>query len=531
MMKTLQTFDIAVERTFFSIIEAEGIDCSAQRMMRASLKASLPAPRGCGLFKAADPAPALWWSSVSSSLSDPLLFKLRTGLAQFTQPALLLIQQTLGGPSSSFWNQISFLFPADGTGLLNGTYSPDVPNKTKFNQVFLRAVKRLKVSTLDGLLTPEVWTGDSLTASDVVNGVARSASGRIFTESLKRSAQMTLFTNNEYTAFCRFFLGLPPKPTIGEAKSRAGFDYPVECCKTDHGSNPFLDAAGNHACSNCPSTYKARQKKHRDITLVLAYAAKEAGLTQRPEPSTHNLLLGEFTKEQCRKIFPKSVTNDYKIKFQQLMDTVDAVEADRTSGPEQKQALIQSKIDLLPARGVESNGLRIDLELVDTHTDEVKWIDVTAVHTTCDSYISDELKSVIKRKVSGEIAEEMKVPDVVASNPSPTLLVRETSKKEKYSRLVCVAKKQFLEGKRRAVPQFTPFALADNGELTPTSLALQEWIVQAYRRKTQAEGPRADGLQVSQLVVSFRHRLKLAVQFALASGVGAMINAAGRYRP
>ena len=136
-----------------------------------------------------------------------------------------------------------------------------------------------------------------------------------------------------------------------------------------------------------------------------------------------------------------------------------------------------------------------------------------------------------KRRISGEIAEEMKVPDAVASTPSPTLLARELAKKEKYSRLVYVAKKQYLEGKRRAIPQFTPFVLADNGEMIPSSLTLQEWIVDAFRRKCQREGPWADGTSIGHSVTGFRHRLKLAVHFALASGMGVMINAAGRFRP
>ena len=94
-----------------------------------------------------------------------------------------------------------------------------------------------------------------------------------------------------------------------------------------------------------------------------------------------------------------------------------------------------------------------------------------------------------------------------------------------------IARKQFNEGKRRALPEFMPFALANNGELAPEALVLQEWIVEKFRLKRQAEGSRPDGFSVNQLVTQFRHKLKLSIQFALASGVGAMINMAGRARP
>ena len=38
---------------------------------------------------------------------------------------------------------------------------------------------------------------------------------------------------------------------------------------------------------------------------------------------------------------------------------------------------------------------------------------------------------------------------------------------------------------------------------------------------------RADGLTVPELVRTFRHHLKISIQFAVASGIGAMIVAAG----
>jgi len=91
-----------------------------------------------------------------------------------------------------------------------------------------------------------------------------------------------------------------------------------------------------------------------------------------------------------------------------------------------------------------------------------------------------------------------------------------------------VAKKQFNEGKRRKIPAFIPFALADNGELAPAALEFQEYLVDCFRRKCSKDGPRDDGQTISQLITDYRHRLKLSVQFALASGVGAMITAAGQ---
>src|SRR5579872_3702135 len=106
------------------------------------------------------------------------------------------------------------------------------------------------------------------------------------------------------------------------------------------------------------------------------------------------------------KIFPKTATAAYKAKFTDLLETIDAVNADQSSSPEQKQALLKSKIDLLPILEGDSTGLRVDITLLDPITGESKWLDISAVHTNSPSYISKEIKAVLHRQVSSSFAEE-----------------------------------------------------------------------------------------------------------------------------
>ena len=54
MLPVLDRFDKYVEAVFFGTLAPDGFDCSADRIKRARLRASLPTPRGCGLFRAAD---------------------------------------------------------------------------------------------------------------------------------------------------------------------------------------------------------------------------------------------------------------------------------------------------------------------------------------------------------------------------------------------------------------------------------------------------------------------------------------------
>lgn len=524
----LQTFDSHVEQCFFSIISPGGFSCAQDRMERARLKASLPSPFGCGLFKGADQAHIAWWSSVVGSLSDPLLFKLRDGLEKFAESAWNHVVALHGGLSSKFWGQVQHLFPNSPQGLLDGSrYSPSTPNTVKLTQVALRNVAKQKLELFQSKIAVSLLS-DTLTEADIINASARSFSGRIFSEPLKSD---TGFGNDDYLAWCRFFLGLPPAITIGGATGQDGFDYPVQKCLASHGVHvcPFLDAAANHASSKCPATAKAIHTKHDSIVRVLANAAREAGCEAQTEPSTHSLLLGELPKELCRRIFPSKVTQAYKEGFDALQRANAYITSDDCKWSVEEKAMhIQSKIDALPflAAG-DTKGLRIDVNMVNPLTGETKWVDVAVSHTSSQSYANTELKAIATRKLCTHVAELHLLPDALENEPSPTLTRREQEKVDKYSRLVFMAKQQKAQNKRISIPTFTPFVISDCGELSPMAFELQEWIVEQYRRKCAKVSPRADGCTVPDLVRQFRHKLRVDIQLALAAGLGAMINAAG----
>ena len=91
-----------------------------------------------------------------------------------------------------------------------------------------------------------------------------------------------------------------------------------------------------------------------------------------------------------------------------------------------------------------------------------------------------------------------------------------------------VAKQQHMDGKRSSLPSFTPFVVSDFGELSPAAVDLQEWIVEQFRKKCMKHGARADGCSTLDLVRKFRYKFKVAIQFAMAAGLGSMIQAAGQ---
>ena len=86
-----------------------------------------------------------------------------------------------------------------------------------------------------------------------------------------------------------------------------------------------------------------------------------------------------------------------------------------------------------------------------------------------------------------------------------------------------VAGKQFREGKRVKMPTFTPYAVS----YSETSVELHDWISDQYRFKCVKEGMRADGCTTPDLVRSFRRKLVMRTQLAIAAGIGGMLCSAG----
>ena len=310
------------------------------------------------------------------------------------------------------------------------------------------------------------------------------------------------------------------------------FDYPVQRCLQKHGIHtiPFLDAGGCHASSQCPSTFNSRSKKHTYLSRVVVQAALEAGLSVRVEPATYDLLLGEFSRADCRRIFPKAASKVYKEKFQAVLNALELISSPAcTISEDEKTAYVQVRIDALPLlKPNELKGLRIDAAIENTLTGETKWTDVSVMHTTAASYLNAELKSLGDKINVSNIAATFELPDYLKAKPSPSLLKREAEKNLKYSRLITVAQKQTKDKKRLKCPIFNPFIVSDFGDLSPAAIEMQEWLVTAYAKKCEREGARADGCNLADLVRSFRQKFKLNVQLAIASGLGGMLLTAGQ---
>ena len=194
--------------------------------------------------------------------------------------------------------------------------------------------------------------------------------------------------------------------------------------------SPFLDAGGNHASSGCPSSAAYVSKRHTFISRVVVQAALDAGLNVRVEPDTYNLLLGELSKADCRRIFPKAASREYLDRFNAVLNALEVVSSPACLiSDASKAAYVQARIGQLPILAKnELKGLRIDVALEDPTTGQTKWVDVSAMHTTCPSYVNAEMKAIGQSLNVSNIAEAFALPDYLRQRPNPSLLKKEIGK-------------------------------------------------------------------------------------------------------
>ena len=314
-------------------------------------------------------------SSVAACLSDPLFFQLRHTLWKYVEPALAQLVVAVGGEGSKYWALVSQVLPSSASNFLDGSaFSPANEFKIKLGKVVLKMISRVRTDVFMELTKVDKLS-DTLSKADVLRANAHTNAGRIFATPLCFDLPFVL-TNEQYLAWCRSFFGLPPASTIGNHVEQKGFDCPVQKCLAVHRcKSQFLDADGCHA-AHCPAAHGGMMKKHNFITRVLARAGKDTGLNVRVEPDTHSLLLGEFSKSDCRRIFPKQVSKNYREKFDEVVAAADFVASAACSLPvEAKRALVQAKVDALPeVKRDDVTGLRIDISLENETTGETWWV-------------------------------------------------------------------------------------------------------------------------------------------------------------
>jgi len=362
--------------------------------------------------------------------------------------------------------------------------------------------------------------GDMATA-DLVAACSADISSRVFTARL--SDKYNRLTPAEFVCFARRYFQLPPLPRLGNAATRDGFDYEMDECLGSHaeGRDAWLDAYGSHDNSNCGPTSQGKHLGHTLLKYVVhRFARQVPGVHSVVEPKTSEILLGQFSEQQCRRLFPKRPSKERALEVRQQVDELAAIQA--LAQGEERDARLRAaaaRMDELNTNNSkeEKKSVRLDVQL--RHGTDELLVDATIVHSLSKSHRSAEAARTWERLLSNIKA--------VKDKPAAAIEDARARKYQTYNPLLYVLRKQLVDGRRQKEPKFTPAAVTTFGELGPGCVVVQEWLAMRLKAHHTAMGARPDGLSPSDLTGAFRADFRLAILMATVRRAAAVQQGSG----
>jgi hypothetical protein len=257
--------------------------------------------------------------------------------------------------------------------------------------------------------------------------------------------------------------------------------------------------------------------------------ATQAGLEASREPPTSELLLGYWTEEECRLLFPKKQTRDAKEMATQALELKHQAKQRRREGEEAEALICEAQVLRMQENmSDQQQGRRVDVCLRELASDDVRWVDVSAIHSTARTYRADG-KSFVKSLAAAEDkAAETGDPNPMKMKPSKSLEKALARKYNTYHPITQVADLQMGSGERQnGSYKFVPAVCTHSGEFAPEVFNLISWIVGCYKRLLKTGPPRSDGRSVAFCTARLRTRIKDALAARLAAGFGGMLTASG----
>jgi hypothetical protein len=253
---------------------------------------------------------------------------------------------------------------------------------------------------------------------------------------------------------------------------------------------------------------------------VVSFHGAKAGcvVSWVKEETTPELLLHQFTLEQCQTMFPKRAKVKLAAQARLLERELRAATLLAPSEREIKQRELGEQLDTLLDLVKDGKGLRLDGTVTHLASGEQIWYDTTTVHTTCSTKIAAELTLTRKRQAAGKEGKHMQ---------SAGLMAVHQTKLDRYALLAALVERQVLDGLRTAPPTILPVAVSTHGELCPGAVRMQEWLVGKYRARVLLEGDRDDGEKPETLTANFRRDFRSSLLVASCKGLADMLLSAG----
>ena len=281
-----------------------------------------------------------------------------------------------------------------------------------------------------------------------------------------------------------------------------------------------VDLHGNHANKGCMATLAARGGRHSRLKHVVSFHGAKAGcvVSWVKEETVPELLLHQFTLEQCQIMFPKRAKVELAAQARQLERELRAAALLAPDEREAKQRELGEELEELLDSVEDGAGLRLDGTVTHLPSGESVWYDATTCHTTCFTKLKKELTLTRKRQAAGKEGKDMQ---------SAVLMATHQTKLDRYALLAALAERQVLDGLRTAAPFILPIAVSTHGEFCPGAVRMQEWLTGKYRARLLLEGDREDGEKTEGLTAAFRREFRSSLLVASSKGLADMLLAAG----
>ena len=271
---------------------------------------------------------------------------------------------------------------------------------------------------------------------------------------------------------------------------------------------------------SCMATLAARGGRHSRLKHVVSFHGAKAGcvVSWVKEETTPELLLHQFSLEQCQAMFPKRAKVKLAAQARELERGLRVAATLAPAEREAKQRELSVMLEALMESVEDGAGLRLDGTLSHLPSGEQVWYDTTTVHTTCSTKLTAELALTRKRQAAGKEGKDMQ---------SAGLMAVHQTKLDRYALLAALAERQALDGLRSTAPIILPVAVSTHGEFCPGAVRVQEWLTGKYRARLLLEGDRDDGEKTEDLTAAFRREFRASLLVASCKGLADMLLAAG----
>ena len=504
--------------------------CPVDRARRADDIAALPLRSGgFGHTPLALTAPAAFLSSFARAHQESVFVPVAPSLRPYVLDAHSRLLESIGGPSQIVpGSNLDVILPADGSRLCDSEFFLDLFSShpsLKFEYTLNRAMSRHALAQVRAATHPDNagLPGSGLSMADCAHAhllTSRSQVSRFLTASLWVKANRVCPTSAR--ASMRYILGLPQLLRLGNHLMSPTSLCEVDVCQAHPGDSPELDPTGDHVCSQCPGSRLAQISLHTRVARAVHHAASLCA-DSRLEPSMPSTLLGEYTEDDCRLLFPRwpnAATNRLAERSLEVHHELHALAVDDPK----RQELIEEWASL--KRRIDGNtcSRRLDVEITAPDGD-VAWVDVAGLHPTSSSYLAANVSFVRKlTNVDGHPSEALRA---LENKPSPAIQSRARQKKDKFQVLNTIAELQVDTGKRMKRPVFLACIVSHLGELSPDFHSLIGWLT-GKMKSSIANGPlRRDGLDPDVAAHRFASDLKCSLMCAIVNGFGRVLTYGG----